>query len=675
MDLLAVKLKNKEMGYYNKIFISTVKTPQDTFISLNGHIFSYQKSSEVQQHEICLNNAQREYLKIPENTKTKVSFIEKRKVPFISLIKLNLDITNNGHYKLSKSEIISELLSNFKSTPFNHNQAFYLIFNNLTFKVVVDELLANVESPYGVLLSTSNIFIKSVSDRLELTGEEKNCLLRSGVDFKKLGIGGLKQEFNNMFRRAFMQRVFEKNIIEQLGISHLKGILLYGPPGTGKTLIARQIGSILNARTPKIVNGPEILNKYVGQSEENIRNLFKDAEEEYKKRGADSALHIIIFDELDAVFRQRGTSSNNVGDQVVNQLLSKMDGVEALDNILVIGMTNRKDLIDSALLRPGRFEMHIEIMLPDEKSRCEIFKIHTNKMIENNFVDKNVNLEEMAKLTRNYTGAEIAALVKSAVSFALERNVHQKEGQKDIKMEADNNVHITMNDFMSALDEVKPSYGFNENEFSNFNKKYYDIPLFTNTISIAKEQLEKLRKTSAYKTASVIFHGHTGTGKTTIAVKTALNSNYPFIKMISPKNLVGLSEYEKVNFIKDVFMDAYRSSESIVILDDLETLIEYVAIGPRFSNNILQALKIYIKNEEKNKLFVIGVTSNVEVMKECGLFDCFFTDLFVELVSQEDFDMLKQQNGCFNDVNYEYPVPIKSIISQVGNDDFDQLSE
>lgn len=193
-----------------------------------------------------------------------------------------------------------------------------------------------------------------------------------------MGIGGLDEEFSTIFRRAFASRVFPPGLVEQMGISHVKGVLLYGPPGTGKTLIARQIGKMLNAREPKIINGPEILNKYVGQSEENVRKMFADAEKEYKEKGEESGLHIIIFDELDAVCKQRGSGTGGgtgVGDSVVNQLLSKLDGVDQLNNILLIGMTNRKDMIDDALLRPGRLEVHVEISLPDEHGRVQILNV------------------------------------------------------------------------------------------------------------------------------------------------------------------------------------------------------------------------------------------------------------------------------------------------------------
>lgn len=142
-----------------------------------------------------------------------------------------------------------------------------------------------------------------------------------------MGIGGLDDEFSAIFRRAFASRIFPPHIVEKLGIQHVKGLLLFGPPGTGKTLMARQIGKMLNSsREPIIVNGPEILNKFVGQSEENIRKLFAAAEQEYKQKGDGSELHIIIFDELDAICKQRGSTGGGtgVGDSVVNQLLSKV---------------------------------------------------------------------------------------------------------------------------------------------------------------------------------------------------------------------------------------------------------------------------------------------------------------------------------------------------------------
>lgn len=170
------------------------------------------------------------------------------------------------------------------------------------------------------------VYLSMFTDFSTLDSSSAKALIKADFKFEDLGIGGLDAEFSAIFRRAFASRIFPPSIVEKLGVQHVKGLLLYGPPGTGKTLMARQIGKMLNAREPKIVSGPEVLSKFVGQSEENVRKLFADAEAEYKAKGEESSLHIIILDELDAICRQRGSrgDSTGVGDSVVNQLLAKV---------------------------------------------------------------------------------------------------------------------------------------------------------------------------------------------------------------------------------------------------------------------------------------------------------------------------------------------------------------
>lgn len=285
--------------------------------------------------------------------------------------------------------------------------------------------------------------------RSSATGSTRQPIISSNFDFTSIGIGGLDDEFAILFRKAFASRVFPPATVEKLGIQHVKGVLLHGPPGTGKTLIARQIGKVLNAKEPKVINGPEILNKYVGQSEENIRKVFADAEKEYKEKGDESDLHIIIFDELDAVCKQRGSGAGGgtgVGDSIVNQLLTKLDGVDQLNNILLIGMTNRKDMIDDALLRPGRLELHLEISLPDEFGRSQILNIHTNKLRESNHLGSDVDIGQLAKLTKNYSGAEISGLVRAATSFAMTR--HTDTGDSQIKLKDVEKMLVGNDDFL-----------------------------------------------------------------------------------------------------------------------------------------------------------------------------------------------------------------------------------
>ena len=242
--------------------------------------------------------------------------------------------------------------------------------------------------------------------------------------FERYGVGGLDAEFLTIFRRVFASRMVPPEMVKRLGMRHVKGMLLYGPPGAGKTLVARQLGKLLNAHPPKIVNGPEILQRFVGQSEENMRELFAPAEKEWKGKAEKSKLHVIIFDEIDAIMKARGSggaTASVVHDNVVNQLLTKLDGMQSLDNVLVVGITNRRDLLDPAVLRPGRLELQVEVGLPDRKGRTQIFNIHTARMRAEELLATDVDIDTLAEVTGNYSGAEIKELVGAAQSHALAR--------------------------------------------------------------------------------------------------------------------------------------------------------------------------------------------------------------------------------------------------------------
>jgi vesicle-fusing ATPase len=453
-------------------------------------------------------------------------------------------------------------------------------------------------------METQVDFFKDARTDIKLKASNRrpaaNSIVQPGFKFEDMGIGGLDTEFSAIFRRAFASRIFPPGLVDKLGIQHVRGILLYGPPGTGKTLIARQIGKMLNAREPKVINGPEVLNKYVGQSEENIRKLFADAEKEFKEKGDESGLHIIIFDELDAVCKQRGSSGGGtgVGDSVVNQLLSKLDGVDQLNNILLIGMTNRMDMIDEALLRAGRLEVHMEISLPDEHGRAQILKIHTTKMRQNNVLDSDVNLEELAKLTKNFSGAEISGLVKAASSFAFSR--HIKVGTMAAINPDVEDMKVNRQDFLSALEEVKPLFGVAEEELGKRIRG--GIIHFSNFIDDILEEgrlfINQVRKPDdSTPILSVALHGPAGSGKTALAAKMAMDSGFPFIKLVSPEDMVGFSDMQKVQQLDKTFRDAYKSPLSVIVIDNIEMLLDWVAIGPRFSNTVLVALKVLLAKE------------------------------------------------------------------------------
>ena len=531
----------------------------------------------------------------------------------------------------------------------------------------------------GQMVKASTLLFKKKKDaliRIQGGSSRGNSrLFERGFNFQAMGIGGLDKEFADIFRRAFASRVFPPEVLRKMGIKHVRGMLLYGPPGCGKTLIARQIGKALNAHEPKIVNGPEILNKYVGESEANIRALFEDAEKEQEEMGDNSDLHIIIFDEIDAICKARGANGDGTGvhDSIVNQLLSKIDGVEALNNVLIIGMTNRKDLIDSALLRPGRLEVHVEIGLPSEEGRVQILKIHTNTMRQNGYLADDVDLAKLSDLTKNFTGAELEGLVKSASSFALEREVDINNLTKvDIDPEK---MRVTWQDFQRALQEVQPAFGLEKDELSiryrNGIIEYSDE--FKKLYSDLMTMVEQVRTSEHTPLISVCLDGVQGCGKTALAAYVAVQSQFPFVKFISADMLLGASDSSKAGSISSIFQDAYKSPLSMIILDDLERLVEYVRLGPRFSNSVLQALLVLIKKNPPTvgrKLMIIATTSQRNAMEELGLMDPFnvVMDIPVPYAPKDVAEVLRTTGGMSEDViakvsaEVTMGVPVKELL-------------
>ena len=349
---------------------------------------------------------------------------------------------------------------------------------------------------------------RSHSLAVSLHGNARNEAFRTEFQSR---VGGLQPQIDAIVRRVLDGRIIrpadeddeatamassatlEAKELELLGLSPVRGLLLYGPPGCGKTALAREISAALRAREPKIVSAPELLDRWVGGSEKLVRSLFTDAEAELASCNGDpskSALHVIVIDEIDAVFRTRTTaedSGESTRSSVVNQILAKLDGVNAIPNVLVIGMTNRRELLDEALLRPGRLEVQIEIPLPDREARREILQIHFGPLRDKGrlsqplceaidgtqYVPKSESRSkrkrartlvklalkkitglragarnfDLAACTVGFSGADIAGLVRSAGSLALQRARSDGSGIDGLK--------ITLEDVKAALREVK----------------------------------------------------------------------------------------------------------------------------------------------------------------------------------------------------------------------------
>ncbi|KAG6778750.1 hypothetical protein POTOM_015095 [Populus tomentosa] len=491
---------------------------------------------------------------------------------------------------------------------------------------------------YIVFEASNSSGIKIVNQR---EAASSNIFRHKEFNLQSLGIGGLGAEFADIFRRAFASRVFPPHVTSKLGIKHVKGMLLYGPPGTGKTLMARQIGKMLNGREPKIVNGPEVLSKFVGETEKNVRDLFADAENDQRTNGDQSDLHVIIFDEIDAICKSRGSTRDGTGvhDSIVNQLLTKIDGVESLNNVLLIGMTNRKDLLDEALLRPGRLEVQVEISLPDENGRLQILQIHTNKMKENSFLAPDVNLQELAARTKNYSGAELEGVVKSAVSFALNRQLSLDDLTKPVDEES---IKVTMDDFLHALHEIVPAFGASTDDLERcrLNGMVDCGDRHKHIYQRAMLLVEQVKVSKGSPMVTCLLEGPSGSGKTALAATVGIDSDFPYVKIISAETMIGLHESTKCAQIVKVFEDAYKSPLSIIILDDIERLLEYVAIGPRFSNIISQTLM-------GKKLLVLGTTSEVSFLDSVGICDAFSVTYHLPTLKADDAKKVLEQLNVF----------------------------
>ena len=242
-------------------------------------------------------------------------------------------------------------------------------------------------------------------------------------------VGGL-DEVKQALKEAVQWPLENPKCFKTLGIRPPRGVLLYGPPGCGKTYVVKALANEAGVNFVS-VKGPELLSKWVGESEQHVRDVFRRAKQ--------VAPSIILFDEIDALAPRRGTSmGTHVMEQVVSQLLTEMSGIEDMEGVAVVATTNRPDIMDPALLRPGRFDRLIYVPAPDEKTREDIFKIHTKNMPL-----KGVKLDKLAKLTEGYSGADIEALSREAALFALRENQKAKE--------------VTMKHFEQALKKIKPS--------------------------------------------------------------------------------------------------------------------------------------------------------------------------------------------------------------------------
>ncbi|MHA1485930.1 MAG: CDC48 family AAA ATPase [Promethearchaeota archaeon] len=377
-------------------------------------------------------------------------------------------------------------------------------------------------------------------------------------------VGGLDREIQRV-REMVELPLRHPSIFKHLGIDPPKGVLLRGPPGCGKTLLAKAVANESEAYFISI-NGPEIMSKFYGESEKKLRKIFIEAEEKSPS--------IIFIDEIDAIAPKRETVTGEVERRVVAQLLALMDGLHSRGKVIVIGATNRPNSLDPALRRPGRFDREIEIKVPNEKGRREVFQIHTRSMP----LDKKISLKEYANITHGFVGADISAVCREAAMSALRRYLPQIDLDSElIDPELLEQIEVTKNDFEEALKEVMPS-GIREVFVEIPNVNWDDIggledlkQKLIESVDWPLSHPKIFKRMGINPPRGILLYGPPGCGKTLLARAVATETKANFISIKGPELL---SKYvgESEKAIREIFRKAKMAAPCIIFFDEFDSI-------------------------------------------------------------------------------------------------------
>ncbi|MHA1990440.1 MAG: CDC48 family AAA ATPase [Candidatus Hodarchaeales archaeon] len=451
-----------------------------------------------------------------------------------------------------------------------------------------------------------------ITDTTNLRIEEKSTKMKdadSQINYED--IGGLDDAIKKI-REMVELPLRHPELFRKLGINPPKGVLLHGPPGTGKTLIAKAVANEGEAHFVHI-QGPEIMSKFYGESEAKLREIFKEAEE--------NSPGIIFIDEIDAVAPKREDVTGEVERRVVAQILALMDGLEGRGQVIVIGASNRPNALDPALRRPGRFDREINIKVPSQQERLEILQIHTRRMPG---IEK-VNLEELARITHGFVGADLAALGREAAMCTLREvlpYINYEEGI--ISAEILEKLKVNEAHFYEALKEIQPS-AIREIFIETPNIKWEDVggleDIKQNLIEAVEWPLkrkENLIRMGINPPKGILLYGPPGTGKTMLARAIASESEANFIAIKGPELLskwVGESEKN----IREIFQKARMASPVILFFDEIDAITEGRGQGSSEGSNVSQRMLSQLLTEMDGlepiqDIVIIGATNRPDLI-------------------------------------------------------------
>ena len=423
-------------------------------------------------------------------------------------------------------------------------------------------------------------------------------------------IGGCKKQLG-LIREMIELPLRHPELFKSLGIKAPKGVLLHGAPGTGKTAIAKAVANETGAFF-LVINGPEIMSKMAGESEANLRSAFEEAEK--------NAPSIIFIDEIDSIAPNREKTQGEVEKRVVSQLLTLMDGMKSRANVVVIAATNRPNTLDPALRRFGRFDREIDIGVPDENGRMEILRIHTRKMK----LDHDVELEEIAKQTHGFVGADIASLCTEAAMQCIREKIDiiDIDGEK-IDAEILDAMSISQSHFKIAMGYANPA-SLRETLVEVPNVKWEDIGGLEDTKKELREMVQypidypdKFERFGMSPSRGVLFYGPPGCGKTQLAKAIANECQANFISIKGPELLtmwVGESESN----VRDIFAKARAAAPCVLFFDELDSIAVKrgssagdSGVGDRVINQLLTEMDGV---GAKKNVFVIGATNRPDIL-------------------------------------------------------------
>ncbi len=514
----------------------------------------------------------------------------------------------------------------------------------------VKEIYPNVEAVI-VSLRTE---VELVQEPFDETRHGKKEIAGDIPQISYEDIGGLNHAIQKV-REMIELPMKHPELFEKLGIEPPKGVLLYGPPGTGKTLLARAVANESQASFYSI-SGPEIMSKFYGESEERLRQVFEEASK--------TAPSIIFIDELDSIAPKREEVSGEVERRIVAQLLTLMDGLQSRGQVIVIGATNRPNAVDPALRRPGRFDREIEIGVPNTEGRREIFEVHARGMP----LADDVDLDELAKKTHGFVGADIEALCKEAAMRALRRILPEINlDEEEIPAEVLERLVVTKDDFDTVRQEMEPS-AMREVLVDIPNVGWDDIGGLEKVKLELQEAIQwPLKYPGFYKhmganpPKGILLHGPPGTGKTLLAKAVAKESEANFIAVKGPEFLSKwVGESEKA--VRETFRKARQAAPCVIFVDEIDAIA--TARGSRFGDSgvtervVSQILTEMDGLEELKGVTVIAATNRPDLIDQAllrpGRFDRIIEVPIPDERSRKEILKIHARGKPFDDkVNWE----------------------